>query len=142
MTSTARQTTPPAAPSASTHHGACHCGKVKFELQATLGVAFDCNCSICRRRAALWHGAANRDLRITEGEGELTLYQFNTNTAQHFFCRHCGVAPFSRPRFDPSNWVVNVRCIDSADLQALKVLPFDGIHWEAAAAALFKARSA
>jgi hypothetical protein len=123
------------------HHGACHCGKVRFELQAALAVVFDCNCSICRRRGALWHGAANEDLRITEGEGELTLYQFNTKTAKHYFCPTCGIAPFVRPRYDPASWAVNVRCIDSADLRALTVLPFDGEHWEAAAAALFKGRA-
>jgi hypothetical protein len=124
------------------HLGACHCGKVQFELQAALAVVFDCNCSICRRRGALWHGAADADLRITKGEAELTLYQFNTKTAKHYFCPSCGITPFVRPRYDPSSWAVNVRCIAGADLQALTVLPFDGEHWETAAAALFKSRAA
>ena len=79
----------------------------------------ECNCSLCRRLGALWHGASDSSLRITAGENELTLYQFNTMTAKHYFCPHCGVHPFSRPRLDPSRWAVNIRCIDGADLSSL-----------------------
>jgi hypothetical protein len=106
---------------------------VIFELQGNIGFVVDCNCSICRRRAALWHGASDGDLKIVAGEFELTLYQFNTNTARHYFCRHCGIHPFVRPRLDPSRWAVNVRCIDGLDLSALEVRRFDGEHWEEAA---------
>jgi hypothetical protein len=118
-----------------TWQGACHCGRVAFELQARLDSVIDCNCSLCRRRGALWHGAADHHLRILSGEGELALYQFNTLTAKHYFCRRCGIHPFIRPRLDPSRWAVNVRCIDGVDLAALKVVRFDGEHWESAAAA-------
>ncbi len=41
-----------------TYQGACHCGRVTFELQARLETVIDCNCSLCRRRGALWHGAS------------------------------------------------------------------------------------
>ena len=37
---------------ATTHHGSCHCGKVTFEVQAKLDYVVDCNCSLCRRKAA------------------------------------------------------------------------------------------
>jgi hypothetical protein len=100
----------------------------------------DCNCSLCRRKGALWHGASETNLRIVAGEAELALYQFNTNTAKHYFCRHCGVSPFSRPRLDPGRWAVNVRCIDGVDLASIPVRPFDGANWEAAAKALLEGR--
>lgn len=116
--------------------GACHCGEVRFELDAKLARVFECSCSLCRRRGALWHGAAGRDLRIVAGEDQLSLYQFGTRTAKHYFCRHCGVAPFARPRLDPNAWVVNVRCIDALDLSTLAVGKFDGADWERAAQAL------
>lgn len=102
----------------------------------------DCNCSICRRRGALWHGASEASLRITGGEEDLQLYQFGTMTAKHYFCRHCGIHPFVRPRLDPTRWAVNVRCIDGVDLAALEVRSFDGEHWEAAAQAFMQAASA
>jgi hypothetical protein len=39
-----------------TYKGSCHCGRVTFEIQAKLDSLVECNCSICRRRGALWHG--------------------------------------------------------------------------------------
>lgn len=119
------------------YEGSCHCGRVTFELQAgTIREVTDCNCSICRRRGALWHGTTGDNFRILSGESELSLYQFGTNTAKHYFCRHCGVHPYGHPRLDPALVVVNVRCIDSIDLSSLKVGIFDGVHWEEAARAL------
>lgn len=118
-----------------TYQGSCHCGRVAFELQARLDYVIDCNCSLCRRRGALWHGTSEKHLRIVKGQNELVLYQFNTMTAKHYFCRHCGIHPFIRPRLDPSKWAVNVRCVDDVDLSSLKIRQFDGEHWEDAAKA-------
>ena len=120
-----------------THTGSCHCGRVRFELQAKLAYAMDCNCSLCRRKGALWHGASDTTLRIVAGEQELTLYQFGTLTAKHYSCRHCGVSPFSRPRLDPRRWAVNLRCIEGLDLSSLEIRSFDGEHWEQSARALY-----
>lgn len=119
-----------------TYHGSCHCGRVKFELQSQIDHLFECNCSICHQRGALWHGAPGPAMRILAGEEELSLYQFGTNTAKHYFCRHCGIHPFARPRLDPNLWIVNARCIEELDLSALEVKLFDGQHWEEAARAL------
>ena len=118
-----------------TYRGSCHCGRVSFEVQAKLDYVVECNCSLCRRRGAVWHGAAEADLRIVSGEADLALYQFGTKTAKHYFCRHCGVHPFTRPRLDPSRWAFNVRCIDDVDLSSIEVRRFDGENWEAAAEA-------
>jgi len=117
------------------YRGSCHCGRVTFEVQAKLDYVVDCNCSICRRRGALWHGALESDLRILTGEAELTLYQFGTNTAKHYFCKHCGIHPFVRPRLDPTRWAFNVLCVDGVDAKSLPVRHFDGENWEAAAKA-------
>jgi hypothetical protein len=118
------------------HQGTCHCRRVAFEVRAKIDYVVDCNCSICRRRGALWHPATEADLRILSGEGDLALYQFGTNTAKHYFCKHCGIHPFVRPRLDPTQWAFNVRCIDGLDLAALPQHTFDGEHWEDAAKAL------
>ena len=117
------------------HHGSCHCGRVTFEVDADISYGIDCNCSLCHRRGALWHGAGENSLRILSGEPDLTIYQFNTRTAKHYFCRYCGVAPFIRPRLDPTKWAFNVRCIEGVDLNDIDVHHFDGNNWEDAAAA-------
>jgi hypothetical protein len=123
---------------------ACHCGRVTFEVRAHLGYDIDCNCSLCRRQGALWHGAAEADLGILTGQEDVVRYPFHTMTAEHDFCGHCGPRPLIRPRldptrWDPTRWAVNVRCLDDVDLSSLSVRAFDGEHWEEAAAA-FRAR--
>ena len=122
------------------YQGSCHCGQVTFELEARLEYVNECNCSVCRRMGSLWHGTSDKHLCITGGESELTLYQFGTRTAKHYFCRHCGVHPFTRPRLDPSKWMVNVRCIDGVDLSSLKIRQFDGINYEETVRALYAGR--
>jgi hypothetical protein len=112
---------------------------VTFEVRAKLDYVVECNCSICRRRGALWHGALESDLRILTGEADLVLYQFGTNTAKHYFCRSCGIHPFVRPRLDPTRWAFNVLCIDGIDAKSLPVRHFDGENWEAAASAFQRA---
>ncbi len=123
-----------------TYQGSCHCGRVVFELDAALNYVMECNCSLCRRVGALWHGVPDSSLRIIAGENELTLYQFGTMTARHYSCRHCGVHPFSRPRLDPNMWAVNVRCIEGVEATSLPLKHFDGANWEQAAAALHARR--
>jgi hypothetical protein len=67
---------------------------------------------------------------LVEGETELTSYRFNTGTANHLFCRTCGVKAFYVPRSHPDGISVNARCIDTATLRSLQVRPFDGANWE------------
>lgn len=112
-----------------TYRGSCHCGRVTFELRGEPGRAIDCNCSLCHRKGALWYGP-DANLHILSGESDLTLYQFNTMTAKHYFCSHCGISTFSRARIAPTKWMVNLRCIDGIDLSKIEVIAFDGQHWE------------
>ena len=73
--------------------GACHCGGVRFQVTLSDGLhsARRCNCSYCRMRGAVAVSAELADLRILQGEDLLTVYRFNTMSAQHFFCSRCGI---------------------------------------------------
>lgn len=107
--------------------GSCHCGAVKFEVHTALEPATRCNCSLCRRRGALMSPAFDvSDLHIVEGVAALSLYQFNTRAAQHFFCKVCGVYPFHQTRKDPQAWRVNLGCLDGIDSYALEHTLADG----------------
>jgi len=103
---------------------------VKAEIESVT----ECNCSMCKRKGALYQKVDVDQLRIFSGEDALTAYQFNTNIATHYFCRYCGIHPFHRPRLEPERWTINVLCLDDVDLSALEVRLFDGQNWEAAAA--------
>ncbi|MCU4160129.1 GFA family protein [Acidiphilium sp. AL] len=115
------------------HKGACHCGRITFDFDGNVDAAIECNCSICRKKGAIWHGTDDAHFRMLSGEADLGFYQFGTMTAKHYFCKACGVSPFSHPRIAPTMWVVNLRCVDDIDLSRLKIHPFDGENWEAAA---------
>jgi hypothetical protein len=125
-----------------THKGSCHCGRVTFEVDGSVGMAIECNCSICHMKGAIWHGTDNAHFRILSGEADLGVYQFGTMTARHYFCKECGISPFSRPRIAPTRWVVNLRCIDGVDLSSLEIRPFDGQNWESAAQQFMQERAA
>ncbi|HEX7912352.1 MAG TPA: GFA family protein [Paraburkholderia sp.] len=107
--------------------GSCHCGAVKFELRAAITPAQRCNCSLCRRKGALMTPLIPASqLTILSGEDALTLYQFNTKVARHYFCKHCGVYPFHRPRKDPQQWRVNIGCLEGVDPYSLEAGVADG----------------
>ena len=120
-----------------THHGGCHCGRVRFEVDAPADVeALDCNCSICRMTGFLHLIVPAARFRLLSGQDDLVEYTFNTGAAKHRFCRHCGVKSFYVPRSHPDGIDVNVRCLDPATVRSLRVTPFDDNDREAATAAI------
>ena len=104
-----------------TYQGSCHCGAVRFEVDADLDHVRVCDCSICRRRGALIHRVAPERLRMLTPIQELTRYTFHTHVARDYFCPTCGILPFRRPRTAQDVWGVNVRCLDGVDLDAIPV---------------------
>jgi len=114
-----------------THRGGCHCGRVRFEVDAPAHIeATDCDCSICRKSGFLHLFVSWNEFRLLRGEDSLTTYTFNTGVAQHFFCRHCGVKSYYIPRSHPAGVSVNVRCLDADTVAAVNITPFDGQNWE------------
>jgi len=118
-----------------THRGGCHCGAVAFEVDAPARLRVsDCNCSICRMSAYLHLIVPRARFRLLKGADALTEYRFNTGTARHLFCRHCGVKSFYVPRSNPDGYSVNARCLDAATIEALDVEAFDDDDREASEA--------
>jgi hypothetical protein len=118
--------------------GGCHCGRVRFRVDAELARVFDCDCSICTKKGFLHFIVPPEKFELLSGRDDLVTYRFNTGTAQHHFCRHCGIHSFYVPRSHPDKIDVNVRCLDGVDLESLGPLveKFHGADWEAARATL------
>lgn len=114
-----------------THIGKCHCGAVKFEVDApeVLNV-LECNCSICEMTGFLHLIVPASRFRLTHGKDFLTTYTFNTGIAKHTFCKRCGIKPFYVPRSNPDGYDVNVRCLDKSHIKNLNIEKFDGRNWE------------
>jgi hypothetical protein len=109
-----------------TYQGSCHCQRVRFEVRTELTRVSECNCSICRRKGYLHHMVTPDRFRLIQGEADLATYQFGTKHALHHFCRHCGVAAFYRPRANPSNYMINARCLKASILTPPSGLPSMG----------------
>jgi hypothetical protein len=120
-----------------THCGGCHCRRVRFEVDAPAVLdALDCNCSICRMTGFLHLIVPAARFRLLDGEDALSEYRFNTGTARHLFCGHCGVKAFYVPRSHPDGFSVNVRCLDAGTVESVVITPFDDNDRDAATAAV------
>ena len=111
--------------------GACHCGGVQFTARLTDGFLSvrRCTCSYCRMRGAIAVSADLDGINITQGVELLTVYQFNTHTAKHYFCSRCGIYTHHQRRSNPKQYGINVACLEGVspfDFQEVPV--YDGVH--------------
>ena len=113
------------------HSGSCHCGRVKFEVEAPVEIqATECNCSICSRTGYLHLIVPKSRFVLLQGSEYLSSYTFNTGVAKHLFCKVCGIKSFYVPRSNPDGYSVNVRCLEVATIKKITVAAFDGKRWE------------
>lgn len=112
------------------HQGGCHCARVRFKVEASANLKLsECNCSMCSM-SGYWHLIVPKEsFSLTSGENDLSTYTFNTGTALHYFCRHCGVKSFYVPRSHPDGISINARCIDPGTVESITIEPFDGRDW-------------
>lgn len=110
----------------------CHCGAVELRLTMPadgLAGAHRCDCSFCRRRGAATIGVPLDALEVVRGADKLTLYTWNTGTAQHWFCSVCGIYTHHRRRSNPGEYGVNIGCIDGVNPARLEPIPWsDGVN--------------
>ncbi|HDM8224542.1 TPA: GFA family protein [Vibrio campbellii] len=115
----------------SLHQLSCHCGKVQIELSLPNGIEKPrrCDCSMCRRRGAIVASVPLNGIRIIQGEDALKLYQFNTNSAKHFFCGECGIYTHHQRRSNPSEYGYNVGCLEGVNpYELVEIEVMDGVN--------------
>jgi hypothetical protein len=120
-----------------TYQGSCHCGAVRFEVDANIDHVRVCDCSICAKRGALNFRVLPADFRLLTPLADLACYQWGTFTAKDYFCPRCGILPFRRPREPTADekargmtvtetWAVNVRCLAGIDTTTLPIVHVQG----------------
>jgi len=113
------------------HKATCHCGAVEMELDLPGGLVDvrRCDCSLCRRRGAIVASVPLDGIRILKGDDAMRSYQFNTNTAKHYFCGTCGVYTHHQRRSNPSQYGFNVGCLEGINpLKIAGVATYDGVN--------------
>jgi len=120
-----------------THRGGCHCGRVRFEIEAPARLqVIDCDCSMCAKSGYLHLIVPKERFRLLSGSDALTTYEFNTRTAKHLFCSICGVKSFYVPRSHPDGYSVNARCLDEGTVENMRIVHCDGKNWESTYASM------
>jgi hypothetical protein len=106
--------------------GHCHCKAVKFTIpfDGDFKKIRGCNCSMCARRGAVVASVKVEDLIIESGQDKLSLYQFGTFTAKHYFCSVCGIYTFHQRRSEPSEYAINIACFDDVKIEEYKDAPY------------------
>ena len=111
------------------YSGSCHCGRVAFEVEGEIDSALACNCSICQRKGSLLWFIPREKLHLLTPEDAASTYAFNRHAIKHRFCAVCGIHPYAEaihPKTGEPTAAINIRCLDGVDLDALKVVHFDG----------------
>jgi hypothetical protein len=114
-----------------THTATCHCGSVEIQLRLPNGLENlrRCDCSLCRRRGAIVASVPLSGITIVKGEESLGNYQFNTNTAKHYFCKVCGIYTHHQRRSNPEQYGFNVACLEGINPLKLDGIPTnDGVN--------------
>lgn len=109
----------------------CHCGAVELSVKLARGLedAHRCDCSFCRRRAAATCSVALDDLEVRRGADNLTLYQWGTHTARHWFCTTCGIYTHHRRRSNPNEYGVNLGALKGVNPRDLEPIGWvDGVN--------------
>lgn len=68
------------------------------------------------------------ELVVIEGADKLSLYQWNTKIAKHYFCSRCGIYTHHQRRAAPDEYGFNVACIEDIEISEIGDIPMtDGI---------------
>lgn len=113
------------------HRATCHCGAVELALDLPDGVVDPrrCDCSICRRKGTVVASVPLAGLTVVKGEEALTLYQFGTKTAKHYFCSVCGIYTHHQRRSNPEQYGYNMGCLEGVNpFDVENVLTNDGVN--------------
>lgn len=112
------------------YFGSCHCAAVKFRFISDETVEiWKCNCSICDSYDYQHLFIKHEDFELISGRKELSSYKFGTKSAEHLFCKICGIKSYYQPRSHPEMYSVNLRCVNNPP-HIGKVIEFDGVNFD------------
>lgn len=121
-----------------TYQASCHCGSVRFRFRSEIITkGCRCNCSICIRKGIVSSASylPLENIERVEGMSSLALYQFGDRDVNHYFCRTCGICPFTTVASVPPDYVgparpgyyrINLGCVEDLNVYGLEIEVIDG----------------
>jgi hypothetical protein len=104
----------------------CHCGAIRIEVDAPLGVLTECNCSSCARHGFLSWRVKSAAVKLLTWKVQASVYMWR-DVQGHTFCPVCGVG-LMRTGYPDDEMCVNARCIEGVDIFTFTVERYDGRH--------------
>jgi hypothetical protein len=102
----------------------CVCGAVRLTISRAPDELVDCNCSICRRYAALW---AYYPLKNVVVPGGLTdVFMLGPKKIEFHRCKICGCVTHWSPRDQRDEMGVNARLMEPEVVARARVRHLDG----------------
>jgi hypothetical protein len=120
-----------------TYRASCHCGAIRFTFTGeAITSGRRCDCSICIRKGTVMSSSYLRPSDVeVEGKEHLAVYKFGDKDVNHFFCRTCGISPFTtvtsvppdyRGPARPGDYRVNLGCVHDLDVLSLDIQVING----------------
>jgi hypothetical protein len=105
----------------------CHCGALRIEIEASPETVKDCNCSICRKRVALWAYYSPKQVRLIPTAGATRIYMWGDREIEFHACANCGCTThWAAVDKGVDRMAVNARLMEPAVLAAARIRKFDG----------------
>ena len=94
--------------------GSCHCHKVTFQVDVEniFENIYRCDCSLCKKKSIVMKPVPIEKFKLLKGKDNLNSYKWNKRIAEHFFCNTCGVYTHHKRRRDPTQFSINLACLD------------------------------
>jgi len=113
------------------HKLSCHCGSIELMVDMPDGIIDPrrCDCSICRRKGSVAASVPLSAITIVKGKESLSLYQFDSKEAEHYFCSRCGIYTHHKRRSNPHQYGINVGCLEGVNPFLIEnVTTYDGVN--------------
>ena len=102
----------------------CVCGAVHLAISRAPDELVDCNCSICRRYAALWAYYPLKDVIVPGGLTDV--FMLGPKKIEFHRCKICGCVTHWSPRDQRDEMGVNARLLDPEVVALARVRHLDG----------------
>lgn len=105
----------------------CHCGNIQIEAGEAPEQVTECNCSICRRYAALWAYYNPENVRINVRAHQSKFYIWGDREVEFHHCTVCGCLTHyvTTPKCTDRIVAINVRMSDPVLISEIPVREVD-----------------
>ena len=106
----------------------CHCGNVRIRVGELPVYLVSCNCSICRRIAALWAYYSSEDVDVDVAKEQTRTYVWGEGMIAFHHCPGCGCATHytTTGKADGDRVGLNCRMVTPAEIEDIPIRRFDG----------------